>query len=184
MEKAKGFVLQKIRYQDADLIIKVLTADQGVLSLFVKGALKSTKKYSGGIFDPTHFIEVGYRIGAHRTLCTVTEAKLLYDFSGLRTQYEKIELALYFLDKVGQVTLEQDPNLKNIFNLLGNALKQLESPEQLPDIVFKLRFLEKLLFYLGISEGGQGEEGLHKMSHLSSQLYLRRLEHLYSEYIG
>jgi DNA repair protein RecO (recombination protein O) len=183
MEKAKGFVLQKIRYQDADLIIKVLTPDQGVLSLFVKSALKSKKKYPGGIFDPTHFIEVAYRVGAHRNLCTVTEARLLYDFAGLRTEYEKIEMALYFLNKVGQVALEQDPNLKNIFNLLGNSLKQLESAGQRADLVFKMAFLEKLLFYLGISEGGLGD-GLQKMSQLSGQQYLRRLEHLYSEYIG
>ena len=99
------------------------------MNFFAKGALKSRKRFAGGVLEPTHYIEATYMARSSRDadpLHTLLEATLLRAFPNLRTDYDRLEAALHMLalvHKLGQQGVVDSPDL---FNLLGNALQAAE----------------------------------------------------------
>ena len=75
---------------------------------------------------------------------------MISDFQGLRTEYKKIELALYFIELIDKVSHPEMLDSENIFHLLGNSLKILESNSNLQ--ILKLHFEIKFLHYMGLLE--------------------------------
>ena len=150
--KDKVFILKTTRYGDADLIVNCLNAQGARISFFARSALKSKKRFGGGVLEPTHYIEAMYEnkqgsSGAER-LHTLKEAHLIQGFSGLRTDYERIELALYLLKLVSDVVKEGEIDSADIFNLLGNALRAAETTSRLD--LLRLHFEVKLLSNQGV----------------------------------
>lgn len=146
MLKTRAIVLKKVKYSESDLIVQLLIPEGGALSLMARGAQKSRKRFGGGVLEPCHHIEIQYQ-KSNRVdgLGILSEAHVIEDFQGLRTDYDRIELALWILDAVGKVSQEGDTQSAALFNLLGHGLKNLAS---VPDIKkfqvhFSLRFLHQ-----------------------------------------
>ncbi|MEK7357972.1 MAG: DNA repair protein RecO, partial [Bdellovibrionota bacterium] len=108
--KDKVFILRKTRYGDNDLILNCLTPSGARISLFARSALRSKKRFGGGVLEPTHYVHVLYEDkSGSRTehpLHTLKEASLIEDFPGLRSDYARIELALHFVRLVSEVVKE------------------------------------------------------------------------------
>ena len=159
--KEKVFILKKIQYGEADLILKALTPSGARISLFARSALKSRKRFGGGILEPTHFLNVLYDDKAARSehaLNTLKEAELVNGFEGLRADYSRLELALRFVQLVHDLSREGETNSSEVFNLLGNALRAAETttaPERL-----LIHFETKLLFHHGVLAVGEEEARL------------------------
>lgn len=87
--KEKVFILKKTRYGEADLILQALTSRGARVSLFARAALKSRKRFGGGVLEPTHFIQAVYEEwqgrGGESPLLPLREATLLKGFEGLRS---------------------------------------------------------------------------------------------------
>jgi DNA repair protein RecO (recombination protein O) len=149
--RSKIFVLRKHKYREADLIVHGLTTEGGKISLLARGALRSKKRFGGGILEPTHFIEIQYKdTGEQDRLRTLQDAILLNDFPGLRTNYDRLMAALSILETVSHVSQEGDDGSVTLFNLMGNALKTLEKVENFEQ--FKLHFFLKFLHQQGVLE--------------------------------
>lgn len=149
--KEKVFILKKVRYGDADLILHVLTPKGARLGLFARAALKSRKRFGGGVLEPTHYVNVLYdeKSGqSNQSLHTLKEASLLESFSGLRTDYQRLETALHFIQLVHDASHEGEVHAEEVFNLLGNALKAAETSQALPRL--RLHFEIKLLAQHGV----------------------------------
>lgn len=151
----KGIVLRSIRYGEADLIVSVLTPKGVRLQLFARSALKSKKRFGGGVLEPTHFISVSYedrraRIGGESDLHSLHEASLLESFSGLRSNYERLELAFYFLQVAEKVARSGGGDGPELFDLLGNSLKNAEVSEHLDRL--RVHFEARLLAMQGVLE--------------------------------
>lgn len=147
--KDKFIILKKMRYSEADLILHALSTRGEKLSFIARGALKSKKRFGGGVLEPTHFVSFTFK-KAHEEgqLNVLQEAQLLGDFPGLRSDYDRLELALHFLECVSKVSQEGDTSSEFLFNLLGHALKALENT---PDILItKMHFYLKFLFQQGV----------------------------------
>lgn len=133
-------------FNDADLIIDALSVDGERMVLTAKNAMRSKRRFGGGVLEPINFVEFFYtqaRSGYHY----IQEARIIYPFQGLRQDYKKLECAFHFLRLIGKAAQEGLPDNKMLFDLLGNALKVLESSERID--VLKLQFELKYLFYLG-----------------------------------
>jgi len=151
----KVIVLKTVRYSDDDLIIHGLNSQGAKISFFAKSALKSKKRFGGGVLEPTHYIQAQYRKKSEDSaLSTLLEAKLLEAFEGLRKDYERLETALYFLSLVDRVSHAEDS--KPLFDLLGNALRAAETC-QAPTLL-KLHFEYKLLSLQGVLPQIQNSE--------------------------
>ena len=127
MTKENIIVLQNIRHLESHLILKGLNSKGQILSFFAGFALKNRKKFVSGVLEPGGYIQVEYRPskkegGWNRLI----QAHILNKFIKIRQDYERLNLALYFLqmfNKAGQEGMEGDPEL---FHLLGNTLTALE----------------------------------------------------------
>lgn len=147
--KDRFIILKKIKYAEADLIIHGLSPRGEKLGFIARGALKSKKRFGGGVLEPTHFVTFTYKqAGEHGQLNVLQEATLVNDFPGLRTDYDRLETALHILECVSKVSQEGDRDSEFLFNLLGNTLKVLES---MPDVlVLKMHFYLKFLLQQGV----------------------------------
>lgn len=161
--KDKVIILRKTRYGDADLILNCLSPTVGRVSLYARSALKSKKRFGGGVLEPTHFVQITYEnksgSSSHEApLHTLKEASLLEDFPGLRTDYARIETGLYFVRLVAEVAREGDTDSTELFNLLGNALRMAEKTPRLDRL--RIHFEVKFLVNQGVLSVEDEEETL------------------------
>ena len=159
MKTERLFVLKVIKYGEADLIVTGLNAMGAKIPLFAKSALKSRKRFGGGVLEPTHYIEGTYTdtsksfrglgnnshfIEHRHNFYFLKEATLLYDFRKIRTDYDRLHLGLYMLKLVNHFCKEGLSDNTQVFHLLGNSLKSLETSTKLHKLqmAFELRLLK------------------------------------------
>lgn len=147
-EKDRFIILKKVKYGEADLILHAISTSGEKLSFLARGALKSKKRFGGGILEPSHFVSFSYRRSSQAQLHTLQEATLINDFAALKRSYDHLEFALYALECVAKVSQEGDRDSSFLFNLLGNTLKAVEICEDL--LVMKTHFYLKFLFQQGV----------------------------------
>ena len=151
MLKEKILVLKKFKYGEADVVVHGLNPLGARMNFFARGGMKSRKRFAGGILEPTHYIEVTYKPGSGNDgdpLHSLLEAHLIREFPKLRTDYDRLEAALYLVNlvhKMGQQGVVDSPDL---FNLLGNALAAAETSAHLENL--KLQFELKVLSAQGV----------------------------------
>lgn len=153
--QTRGIVLKTTRYGEADLIVSVLTAEGARLQLFARSALKSKKRFGGGLLEPTRYIQVNYedrrsRMGGESDLHTLREATMVESFEGLRTDYARLELALALVQSVHAIVRQGDAGSPEVFNLLGNALKAAQTSKELTRL--RVHFDIRLLASQGVLE--------------------------------
>lgn len=174
--KEKAIILKCTKYGEADLIVRALTQGGSQVSLLARAALKSKKRFGGGVLEPTHFVELGYsEKSAEGRLGTLDEAQLLDGFTELRKDYDRIEQALYMLESVDKVSQENDLRSPDLFNLIGNALRSLGKIENSEKSYgrFRLQFCLKLLFQQGVLEPESWMQDYLKIS-LAEHLNLQK----------
>lgn len=149
--RTKAIMLKKTKYGEADLIISFLNPRGERFSCIARGALKSKKRFAGGILEPTHFLEIQYKQGYKQDqLAVLEEAQLLDGFEKLRNDYDRLEMALYIVDCVHRISQEGDSGSDALFNLTGHGLKTLQEAKDFKR--FKLHFMLKLLLQQGTLE--------------------------------
>lgn len=144
--RQKMIVLRKTKYAEADLIVQGLLESGIRVSLIARGALRSKKRFGGGVLEPTHQIEVQYQTPRQgQDLGVLQEAVLLRDFSQIRTNYERIEVALQIVEWLSHVSQESGDDLQDLYHLTGHALSALEDTLNLNAFLahFMIRFLNQ-----------------------------------------
>lgn len=169
-DKYRGFILKTTVSGEADLHVVLFTAEVGLLNITAKGALKSKKRFSGGVLEPINFIEC--EIQKNRWL---HEAQLLDGFEGIRTDYQRIELALLFLKYYHRLQINSEGQMMEhhqaLFYLLGHALRALSNQENLLKI--ETQFLAKLLQDQGLLDISSNEQLFELVQkRFNSKLYL------------
>ena len=142
-------ILKKIKYGEADLIIHALGSNGSKSSFMARSALKSKKRFGGGILEPIHYVTLTYRDASESgKLKSLNEAILIDDFKAIRSHYDKLELALFMVNCVSHVSQEGDANSDFLFNLTGHALRAVSMTENIS--LLKLHFCLKLLYQQGV----------------------------------
>jgi DNA repair protein RecO (recombination protein O) len=143
------FVLRTIKHGESSLIVHLLDRSGSKQVMYARAALVSKKRFGGGVFEPTHYIEAKYRpTRSGEGMGHLIEARLINSFPGLRKDYDRLALALYFVKIIGQTAHEEMHDSERVFNLLGYVLKELETtttPEKL-----KVHFLAQYLSSQGV----------------------------------
>jgi len=147
----RAVILSKTKYGEADLILKLLTSTGEVFSAIAKSALKSKKRFGGGVLEPTHYVSVSLLRrggqGDSERMVVINEAQMIDDFRGLKTDYDRLELAFHCVRAVSTVSREGDMH-RDVFNLLGHTLKTAETASDLH--LLKMQFNLKLLHLQGV----------------------------------
>ncbi len=152
MDTTKIIILRKIKFSESDLIIHGLSQRGGRLNFLARGALKSRRRFGGGVLEPTHYVQVTYHRKSSSPqegqLNFLQEAYLIDDFQGLREDYSRLELAFHFIQLVSQTSQEGDEGSPELFNLLGHALRACSQSLNLD--ILKTHFELKLLHQQGV----------------------------------
>lgn len=118
----KALVLREVKYKEADRILTVLTED-GKLSMKAPGALRKTSKCSAATQQLTFSELTLYtRVGHWQ----VREGSVLEGFDGLRTDLEKLSLAVY-LAQVLEAVADEDVASPELLQLGLNSLFALSN---------------------------------------------------------
>lgn len=177
MPSGRYLLLRAKPFNNADLIIDALSKEGEKLVLTAKNATNSRRRFSGGVLEPLNFVEIYYtqaKSGYHY----IQEARIVYGFAGLRENYRKLELSFHFLKLISKATYEGLADNSQLFDLLGNALRALETTEK--EDLLKLQFELKYLFYLGFLEPDDDtSEFVAKPISLHNQIELTEDESLY-----
>ena len=142
--KNKIIILQTIRHLESHLIIKGLDPKGDVHSFFARSALKSQKRFAGGVLEMGNYIQVDSRLSrSSEGLQQLQSASLINGFKGIRTHYDRMQLCFYILKVVNQVSQTGISSEPEFFHLLGNTLKALETTMNLHQLklFFEIRFL-------------------------------------------
>ncbi len=146
-------ILKKVKYSEADLIIHALSQSGEKMSFIARGALRSKRRFGGGVLEPTHHVKLTYNVSNKTEMHTIKEAQLLQGFELIRNDYDKLEFALTALNCVSQVSMEGDSNSSTMYNLLGHLLKRLEAVNDPTELhLLKVQFYLKFLLQQGVLE--------------------------------
>ena len=151
LDKLRALVLKRTKYGESDLVLHMLTPQGGKISALARGALKSKRRFGGGILEPTHFIEVVLRPSPRADgMATLEEAKMVDAFDGLRTSYDRLDAALALVDTVNRIAQDGDTASAHLFDLLGNGLRNLQIAPNVES--FRVQFSLKVLYHQGVLE--------------------------------
>lgn len=157
-KKTLAIVLSRVDYGEADRILKVLTPQEGKLSLMAKGARKVRSKLAGGIelFSEN---ELTY-IPGRGEVGTLVSSRLVEHYPNILKQIERTMLG-YELIKILHKTTEQQVE-EAYYQALKHALKGLDDDE-LPPEVLQQWFLARLLSLDGHTPNLATEKGGAKL---------------------
>ncbi len=142
-------ILRKIKYGESDLIIQALSPVGEKISFMARGALRSKKRFGGGVLEPGHHVLLTYKDAPQSgKMGSLQEASLIADFRNIRRSYDHLEFALFVLECAGKVGQEGDESSSFLYNLVGHSLKAVETCQSLD--ILKLQFYLKFLMHQGV----------------------------------
>lgn len=148
-QSIKMIVLKKVKLSESDLIVHGLTVNGARLHLVARGALRSKKRFGGGVLEPSHFIEIEFTpANENSQMGVLLEAKIVDSFEGLIKDYYRLDTALRLLEVIAKSS--PGGEMPGSFDLLGNALKSLDLGHRQDRV--ELQFLVKLLWIHGLLE--------------------------------
>ncbi len=165
--KVKGFIVRVVRTQEADVIVKILTAQGEKISAYARSALKSRKRFEGGLTALTQ-IEFRAHKKTNQEIFILEDAKVTYEFLNLPSSIEALTMASYFAELSESCAHEGLEN-ENLYNLLGASLKILDNGKSpwLVAPVFEVKLLSLMGWLPDFSE--MDEKSATILRHILSQ---------------
>ena len=143
----KAIVLSSIKYGETSLIVKALTASDGLQSYLLKGVLSSRKgKLKAAYFQPMMQLEIVANHKNKGTLESIREARVSYPYSSVHTDIHKNSISL-FLSEMLTRSISDSEQDQNMFEFIEAAFQWLDTHDQISN--FHLYFLLQLTRFLG-----------------------------------
>ena len=143
----KAIVLSSIKYGETSLIVKALTASDGLQSYLLKGVLASRKgKLKAAYFQPMMQLEI---VAYHKnkgTLESIREARVSYPFSTIHTDIFKNSISLFLAEMLVRSISDSEQD-QGMFEFVEAAFQWLDTHDQISN--FHLYFLLQLTKFLG-----------------------------------
>ena len=139
-----GLVLRAVPYRETSVILTVLTAAEGKLTVSARGARRRGSKTAASV-QPLAFSEM--TLSGRNGRWTLTEARSLELFEGLQSDLSLLALGNYFAELAETVCGEEEPQ-PEVLVLLLNCLFALSEGIREPEMV-KAAFELKLMGLLG-----------------------------------
>ncbi|MAK01715.1 MAG: DNA repair protein RecO [Flavobacteriaceae bacterium] len=141
-----GIVLNKFRYKDTSLIVRVITRDTGLCSFIVRFGKGKKKKNIFNYFQPLSIIEIDYDSNNKRDLHFFKEVDLKFNFKSIHSNHKK-SVVIMFLSEILSKTLKFQGKDFQLYDFIEASIKYFDESEFTP--YFHLIFLIKLTKYLG-----------------------------------
>jgi len=130
--KSPGLVLQRIAFGDTSLILKVYTADHGLITLIAKGA-KTPKSKFRALVDFFLVLQWVYPSGGRGEIWTLHDASLMEDLPHIRRQPVKQALGQVWLEAYLRLSPGAGEAAQR-FDWLAQHLQSLDAAEGQADL--------------------------------------------------
>tara|TARA_R110002050_G_scaffold94765_1_gene197055 strand:+ start:34819 stop:35538 length:720 start_codon:yes stop_codon:yes gene_type:complete len=142
-----AIILSKLKYKDNDLIVKCYTQQVGLVSVLLRGVLKSRRGHSkSAYYQPLSQLQLVLDYKNNRSLQSVKEAKLNYLYSSLHTNVLKGSIVMFLTEVLSNALKEEEQN-DILFSYIETTLQWLDVHSEYSN--FHLLFLLNLTKYLG-----------------------------------
>lgn len=137
--ESRGIVLSEIKYGESSKIIRVFTRERGKISVMAKGAYRN-KSSLLSVTQPFCMSEYQFQKG--QNFYYIRASELVSSHLSLRSSYERLIYASFFMELVEKSFLEELPNQK-VYDLLAKALDCLEKTDDILGLTlaFELKYL-------------------------------------------
>lgn len=98
-----ALLLRRVDYGDADVIVDLLTAGQGRVSVFARHARRSTRRFAGGL-EPFTLLKVRFRSGSEGSLGQLQEADSYEHFEAIIEDPLRLTAAAWLISLVEGLT--------------------------------------------------------------------------------
>jgi DNA repair protein RecO (recombination protein O) len=143
----RAIILQIIKYNDTDAIIKAYTEHTGYTGYYVKSYFSTkSRKYKKALLQPGALVEMIVTHKNKDTLEYIKEVNTLYHYKNLHTNFDKLNIAT-FIREILLESLKNEQGDKTLFQFIYNSFVTLDTSFKPAN--FHLYFLLKLTEYLG-----------------------------------
>lgn len=142
----EGIILKHKDFREADRLLTIYTKDYGKIELIAKGSRKIKSKLAGSL-EP--FCLARLTLVKGKNFDTITSSEIMKNYLGIKTNFQKIVLANYFVEIIDGLTKihHRDSRVfdlvKEIFDILDKE-KKIESINSFVIWYFAWRFLTHL----------------------------------------
>lgn len=148
-----ALLVRSVPFGEADVIATFFTRENGKLSAIVRGARRSTKRFTGAL-EPIHELHVTLE-DKGKELCVLTEARVKRPRLGIASNLEAMEAAGHALRWVRHLCPARTPepaawrSLEELFDKLDAGTGEERASETRPEIaIFGLRLLTDMGYAL------------------------------------
>lgn len=147
-DKTRAIVLKAIRYGDNNLIVKLLTEQNGLQSFMVKGAFNKNAKIRAALFQPLTLLEI-VAAKSRGELGYLREASVEYAYQDIPNNINKNAIVLFLCELLSKTIQDSETDIE-LFAFIHDALTHLDvMTGSCAD--FPLQFAVKLTDFLGFS---------------------------------
>jgi len=168
-QSLKAIVINKIRYKDNGLIVKLFTEEKGLLSFLIRRA-NSKKNKTAGLYQPLTILNIQALVKENATLHYIKEAKVADSLNSIHQHPIKLGISMFLSELLYKSLKEAEPN-QALFHYLLYALHWLELAKNCAN--FPIAFMVNLSTYYGFPPQANliGEESYFDMREGQFQLH-------------
>lgn len=126
LQDVHGIIYKRKKYKEADLLVKLLSKEAGIISLIVKGALRPKSKLGAATLNFSYGDYVIYTNG--HGLSTLRTYKKVSQFEGIYSDLVNNAYASFILDLMDHAFIEYQP-IENYYNLANFALNRISEKQ-------------------------------------------------------
>jgi len=149
LSNTRGIVLQKVKFAETAVIVKIYTEAFGLLSFIVRG-LKSKRNFAKTAhFQGLSLLDLYTVYKENKNLHHIKEIKVLHPYQDIPTNHVKQSI-LFFLNEILIKVLREETPDKTLFEWLYNSLTWFDLTEKKVvnfHVVFLFHFSKFLGFY-------------------------------------
>lgn len=129
-----AIVFRTVDYQESSKIVTFFTEEHGKIAVMVRGAKKPKSKFSG-VIEVGNLLDVVYYYKASRSVQMLSEASYLEKTLDIRTDFEKMAIAISAVELINQLLHEGEVN-KPMFECTKNFILWLDGTQKSPQTIF------------------------------------------------
>ena len=147
-DELEAILISRQDYRDNDLIVRLLTAEQGQVHAVARSAKASRRRF-GGALDYGNHLRAMLKPGKGE-LWTLVEVKLLNNRPAIRTDLERVAMLGYACEAISALARTDHPE-PQLYGLLNVACLLLEGAPRPPGAMFRLGLEAKALTFSGLT---------------------------------
>ena len=124
LKQVHGIIFKRQKYHEADLLAKIITKNDGIITLVVRGALRPKSKLGAASLNFSYgdyvIVTSGHGLSNLRTYKEVKQ------FAGIFSDLTKNAYASFILDLIDHAFVEYQP-LNKYYDLAAFALRQIDA---------------------------------------------------------